>query len=180
MADVLALDLVDKNLVTDQIVISIGYDKDNLENTEIKNNYQGEVVMDYLGRKIPKGSHGSINLPFFCSSSKIILEYTTYLFDHIVNQNLLVRRLNICANHIKKESDVHQGHYQQLNLFFDVNKIEEQNKKMQNELKNENKLQKTIIDIQKKYGKNSVLKGMNYQDKATTKERNKQIGGHKA
>ena len=182
MADLLVLDLVDKGLVTDQIVITVGYDIENLTDPERSRKYHGTVVKDHYGRQIPKQAHGSINLDGHTSSTKKIMCATTELFDRIVDKNLLVRRLNITANHVVPEAGapVKNGGYEQLDLFTDFAALEAQRKREKAELDREKKMQQAMLIIKKKYGKNAILKGMNLEEGATAKDRNEQIGGHKA
>lgn len=182
MADLLVLDLVDKGLVTDQIVITVGYDIENLTDPERSRKYHGTVVKDHYGRQIPKQAHGSINLDGHTSSTKKIMCATAELFDRIVDKNLLVRRLNITANHVVPEADapVKNGGYEQLDLFTDFAALEAQRKREKAELDREKKMQQAMLIIKKKYGKNAILKGMNLEEGATAKDRNEQIGGHKA
>ena len=182
MADLLVLDLVDKGLVTDQIVITVGYDIENLTDPERSRKYHGTVVKDHYGRQIPKQAHGSINLDGYTSSTKKIMCATAELFDRIVDKNLLVRRLNITANHVVPEADapVKNGGYEQLDLFTDFTALEAQRKREKAELDREKKMQQAMLIIKKKYGKNAILKGMNLEEGATAKDRNEQIGGHKA
>ena len=174
MTDSLSLDLVEKKVVTDQIVLTIGYDAAN-------KNYQGEFVTDSYGRQMPKGAHGSSNLGRQTASSKIITEAMLKLFDRIVNPELLIRRITVVANHVISEDQVPEPRgLVQADLFTD---FEEQKKKEaleQDELEKEKRLRLAILDIKKKFGKNAVLKVMNLMDGATAKERNEQIGGHKA
>ena len=181
MTDLLVLDLVDKELVTDQIVLTIGYDIENLTNTQRAGAYKGEVTVDYYGRRVPKHAHGTVNIGRKTSSTQVIMEKVMELFEDIVDKNLLVRRVNIVANHIISEYDIlEEEGYEQLDLFTDYEKIEEKKKQEKKYLKKERNLQKTIIDLKKRYGKNAVIKGNNLQDGATTIDRNNQIGGHKA
>ena len=182
MIDLLVLDLVDKNLVTDQIVLDVGYDIENLTNPKIRETYSGEITVDHYGREVPKHAHGTINLKRRCSSTKLITEATLELFDKIVNKNLLIRRLNVTACKILSEDEIREekGKVMQMDLFTDYEALEEEKRKEDEYLDKEKKRQRAVLDMQKKYGKNAVLKGMNYQDGATTKERNEQIGGHKA
>lgn len=182
MADLLVLDLVDKGLVTDQIVITVGYDIENLTDPERSRKYHGTVVKDHYGRQIPKQAHGSINLDGHTSSTKKIMCAVSELFDRIVDKNLLVRRLNITANHVVPEADapVKNGGYEQLDLFTDFAALEAQRKREKAELDREKKMQQAMLIIKKKYGKNAILKGMNLEEGATAKDRNEQIGGHKA
>ncbi|MGM9663475.1 MAG: DNA methylase [Eubacteriales bacterium] len=182
MADLLVLDLVDKGLVTDQIVITVGYDIENLTDPERSRKYHGVVVKDHYGRQIPKQAHGSINLDGHTSSTKKIMCAVSELFDRIVDKNLLVRRLNITANHVVPEADAPEKNagYEQLDLFTDFTALEEQRKREKAELDREKKMQQAMLIIKKKYGKNAILKGMNLEEGATAKDRNEQIGGHKA
>lgn len=182
MADLLVLDLVDKGLVTDQIVITVGYDIENLTDPERKKKYHGEIVEDRYGRSIPKHAHGSINLDGHTSSTKIILAAVSELFDRIVDISLLIRRMNITANHVVSESDIPSNNiaYEQLDIFTDYAELETAREKEKSELEREKKMQQTMLTIKKKFGKNAILKGMNLEEGATAKDRNKQIGGHKA
>ena len=176
MADLLSLDLVKKGLVTDQIVISVGYDVIDLVG------YQGELKKDWYGREMPKGAHGSINLSSFTNSNKEIIKAASNLYDQIMNKSLHIRRAYIVASHVLKEEYVnnHLNDYEQLSLFVDYEEIEKQKEKMTIEKNKEKNLAKAIINIQDKYGKNALIKGMNLEEGATTIERNKQVGGHKA
>ena len=182
MADALSLDLVEKRLVTDQIVITVGYDIENLTDPERRKKYRGEVVTDRYGRQIPKHAHGTENLESFTSSTQKVVEAASVLYDRIVDKNLLIRRMNITANNIVEEKDAPQKNnsYQQLDLFTDYAAEEEQEKQEALRLDRERKLQEATITIKKKFGKNAILKGMSLQEGATAKNRNEQIGGHKA
>lgn len=172
MADLLSLELVSKRIVTDQIVLTVGYDIESL-----KKSYSGAVETDRYGRKIPKTAHSSENVGRYTSSTKLICETAMKLFDRIVDKELLVRRMYIVANHIITENDAEkEREYIQLNLFSDTGKQEAE----ENELKKERNMQKAILKIKSKYGKNSIIKGMNLKEGATALERNRQIGGHKA
>ena len=182
MADALSLDLVEKRLVTDQIVITVGYDIENLTDPERRKKYRGEVVTDRYGRQIPKHAHGTENLESFTSSTQKMVEAASVLYDRIVDKNLLIRRMNITANNIVEEKTAPQKNnsYQQLDLFTDYAAEEEQKKQEALRLDRERKLQEATITIKKKFGKNAILKGMSLQEGATAKNRNEQIGGHKA
>jgi len=181
MTDLLVLDLVDKKLVTDQMVLTIGYDIDNLTDPAIKSKYHGEVTSDHYGRQIPKHAHGTINLPCQTSSTKIIMKAVEELFDRIINWDLLVRRVNIVAARVVPERDViDKPAFEQLTLFTDYSALEEEREQEKKEREKEKKIQHAVLDIQKKFGKNAVLKGMNFEEGAMTRERNGQIGGHKA
>lgn len=182
MADALSLDLVEKRLVTDQIVITVGYDIENLTDPERRKKYRGEVVTDRYGRQIPKHAHGTENLESFTSSTQKVVEAASVLYDRIVDKNLLIRRMSITANNIVEEKAAQQKNnsYQQLDLFTDYAAEEEQEKQEALRLDRERKLQEATITIKKKFGKNAILKGMSLQEGATAKNRNEQIGGHKA
>jgi len=181
MTDLLVLELVDKHLVTDQMVLTIGYDRESLSNPEINKKYKGEVTTDHYGRNVPKHAHGSINLKKYTSSTKIIMEAMLSLFDRIINMDLLVRRVNIVANNVIPESKAVSNAmeaYEQLDLFTNYQELEEQRKKERESEEKERRLQRAVITLQRKYGKNTVIKGMNLEEGATTIERNQQIGGH--
>ena len=182
MADALSLDLVEKRLVTDQIVITVGYDIENLTDPERRKKYRGEVGTDRYGRQIPKHAHGTENLESFTSSTQKMVEAASVLYDRIVDKNLLIRRMNITANNIVEEKTAPQKNnsYQQLDLFTDYAAEEEQEKQEALRLDRERKLQEATITIKKKFGKNAILKGMSLQEGATAQNRNEQIGGHKA
>ena len=182
MADLLVLDLVDKGLVTDQIVVTVGYDIENLTDPERSKKYHGAIVKDHYGRQIPKHAHGTANLDGHTSSTKKIMCAASELFDRIVDKNLLVRRLNIVANHVLPEADAPKKNdgFEQLDLFTDYAALEVKQKKERAELEREKKMQQAMLTIKKKFGKNAILKGMNLEEGATAKDRNAQIGGHKA
>ncbi len=181
MADMLSLDLVDKRIVTDQIVLTIGYDIENLTNPLISSKYKGDISIDVYGRKIPKHAHGTINLKRQTSSSNMIIDAALELYDRIINKSLLVRRINIVANHVINENDIkHEEQYEQLDLFTDYDEVLLKRKEEDEKLLRERKMQEAVLSIKKKYGKNAVLKGMNFEEGATAISRNSQIGGHKA
>jgi DNA polymerase V len=181
MTDLLVLDLVDKRLVTDQLVLTVGYDIENLMSPDIKKSYHGAVTTDQYGRAVPKSAHGSANLGRQTSSTKLILEAVTELFERIVDKNLLIRRINITANHVVDETAVQKtDSFEQLDLFTDYVTAQAKKEEEEAELAREKKVQKTVLEIKKKYGKNAILKGMNLEEGATTLDRNRQIGGHKA
>ena len=181
MAESMALRLVAHQLVSNQLVISIGYDVESLTKPAIRNKYQGEVAMDYYGRKVPKPAHGSINLSCHTSSSKLITEAAKQLFDRIVNPDLLIRRLNICANHVIAEEELkNHASAEQLDLFADYEAIENEKKKEAAARQKERKIQEAQLAIKKRFGKNAILRGLNFEEGATAKQRNEQIGGHKA
>ncbi len=181
MADALALDLVDKGLVTNQIVITISYDVENLRDPKRRAAYHGEIVNDHYGRKIPKHAHGTISLGRPTSSARLIMEAASELYDRIVNPELLIRRLNIVAGHVIDESFANrEPQYEQLDLFTDYAALEAQREREREELEREKKIQQMILSIKKRYGKNAILKGMDLEEGATARERNTQIGGHNA
>lgn len=178
MADLLALDLVEKRLVTDQIVLTVGYDIDNLADPQRRKRYKGAVTTDRYGRKVPKHAHGTTNLARQTSSTMRITEATTELFARIVNPELLVRRISLCANRVVSEAEaVQEERYEQMSLFEEEKQGADACEEM---LERERKLQQAMLDVKKRYGKNAMVKGMNLQEGATTMERNSQIGGHKA
>lgn len=181
MTDLLTLDLVDKRLVTDQLVLTIGYDIENLTDPKIKKSYHGAITTDHYGRSVPKSAHGSANLGRQTSSTKLILDAVTELFERIVDKNLLIRRVNIAANHIVDETAAQKtDEFEQLNLFTDYMAVLEGKEAEEAELIREKGMQKAMLEIKKKYGKNAILKGMNLEESATTVDRNRQIGGHRA
>lgn len=177
MADMLALDLVGKELVTEKLVLVVGYDAENLISSNIKKSYTGQITTDHYGRKIPKHARGTANVGRYTSSAKFITDAVSELFDRIVDKNLLVRRINLTAIDVIGESDVISGqNAEQLSMFDDFTYCEQEDES----LEKERNMQKAMIDIKNKYGKNAILKGMNLKEGATAKERNGQIGGHRA
>ena len=182
MADLLSMDLVDKGFVTDQLVVTIGYDIENLTDPERRRKYRGEVVKDHYGRQIPKHAHGTINLERYTSSTKQIMDAAGELFDRITDKSLLIRRLNITATHVIDEASApsSKDNYEQLDLFTDYAALDAKRKQEDEELAREKKVQQAMLTIKKKFGKNAILKGMNLSEGATAKDRNEQIGGHKA
>lgn len=182
MADSLSLELVDKGLVTDQLVITLGYDIENLSDPQRRKKYRGEVVTDQYGRQIPKHGHGTIHLGSYTASSKRIIDKASELFDRIAGEDLLIRRLNITAERIIEEAIApkEEGAFEQLDLFTDYAALEREKEKEKTELERERKMQQAMLSIKKKFGKNAILKGMNLEEGATAMDRNGQIGGHKA
>ena len=177
MIDSLVLELVDKHLVTDQIVLTVGYDIENITNEKI--GYKGEVVTDMYGRKIPKHAHGTGNVGRFTSSTTLIMKTAMDLFERIVDENLLVRRINVVANHVRDERNIpEKKSYEQLDLLTDYEIYDAEREKEKEKLSKERRLQEAMIGLKKKFGKNAVLKGNNLQEGATARERNCQIGGH--
>ncbi len=181
MTELLVLDLVKKRLVTDQMVLTIGYDVESLSRPEIREKYHGEVKPDRYGRPVPKHAHGTANLDHPMSSTRQIMDAVMDLYERIVNPDLLIRRVNITANHVIYEGDIKppESEKRQLTIFDDVEAEQEERMLAYEAEMKERKLQHAILDIQKRYGKNALLKGMNLQEGATTIERNGQVGGHK-
>ena len=176
MTELLSLDLVKKGLVTSKLVLTIGYDIDNLTNPEISQNYNGDITIDRYGRKVPKHAHGTINIDHKTASTKIITNAVMELYERIMNKELLTRRINITAADVVNEEDYKNiKEYEQMDMFVDYNELEKQRVKE----KTEKSLQKAVINIKSKYGKIAILKGMNFIEGGTTIERNGQIGGHK-
>lgn len=179
MADSVSLDLVDKRLLTDQLVLTVGYDIESLTNPSIREKYHGKITTDHYGRQVPVNAHGTINIEEPTSAGSIISEKVAELYGRIVNPVLLVRRLNLSVNHL-----VHEEQYKkqpkivQLDLFTDYEESERQRNADLEKAEKERRRQEAILSIKKKFGKNAILKGINYADGATQKERNQQIGGH--
>jgi len=183
MTDMLTLDLVSKRLLTDQIVLTIGYDTECLTDPEIRKRYKGPVEMDHYGRAVPKSAHGSINLPGGpTSSGKVIMDAAVKLYESIVDEDLLVRRMYVVANHALPEGSkaAQQAAEQQIDIFSIMDKSAENELPSEEELAAERSQQEAVLAIRKKYGKNAIVKGMDLQDAATAMERNSQVGGHRA
>lgn len=181
MTEALCLQLVEKGLVTDQIVITAGYDIECLTNPKYINQVKGEVTTDYYGRKVPKHVHFTVNLERFCASTVYITEMIMKEFEKKANRELLYRRINVSANHIKSENDVEKrANITQLSMFADYNLEKIKEEKRDETLRKEKNIQKAYIDIKSRFGKNAIIKGSNLQEGATAIDRNKQIGGHKA
>ena len=182
MAEAMALDLVSKRLVTDQLVLTVSYDAECLARPEIRAKYHGEITSNYYGKPVPKHAHGTFNFDKPTSSSRLIMNGVAELFDRIVNADLLVRRLSLTTNHVVSEDDVaaQRSAPQQLDLFTDYEALERQHQEEQAQLDKERRMQEAQLRIKKRFGKNAILRGLNFEEGATAKERNKQIGGHKA
>ena len=181
MMDALALELVDKGLTADQVVLTIGYDIENLSDPRRKDQYRGAVVKDHYGRSIPKHAHGTENLDGPTSSGKALTEAVLRLYDRIADPKLLIRRITMAVNHVLDENAaLSKEKYEQLELFTDYHAQAAQKEKKEAEREKERRMQQAILNIKKRYGKNAVLKGTSFQEGATAKERNAQIGGHKA
>ena len=179
MADQLSLDLVDKGLVTKQLTLTVGYDRENLQDPERRKRYHGAVTRDPYGREIPRHAHGTVNLEMSTASAKALIDAASRLFDRIVNQGLLIRRLNLTAVRVLPIGSVEDAHScEQLDLFSNFGPAAEARRRQDAALARERKIQAAMLDIKKKYGKNAILKGMNLEDGATARERNRQVGGH--
>ena len=185
MADAISLELVEKRMVTNQLVLTISYDRESLTRQEIASLYHGEVVTDYYGRNVPKHAHGTANLSKHTSSSKEIISAVMSLYDSVVNKDLLIRRLNICTNHVVSEIKASSTlpskgeNVIQLDLFTDYER-ENHPKGNSDGAKKERRIQEALLNIKQRFGKNAILKGTSYAEGATARERNNQIGGHKA
>lgn len=181
MLEALSLDLVEKKLVTDQIVLTVGYDIENLTDAKRKEAYNGEIKTDFYGRQIPKHARGTANLGRKTASTRLMTDAVVKAYEENVDKNLLIRRITITANRVVPEETLSQtpAPYQ-LSLFEDYEETEKQKAKEDAELEKERKIQETLIGIKNKFGKNAILKGLNLQEGATAKDRNEQIGGHKA
>ena len=182
MADMLALDLLDRKLTTDQLMLTIGYDIENLSDLERAKKYMGEIKTDRYGRKVPRHANGSINLKMPTSSARLITDAADELFERITDEKLLVRRISITANHVCTENtdarELTTG--EQLDMFTDYDSVREKERNEKEKLEKERRRQETVLEIKKRYGKNAILRGMNLQEGATAAKRNSQIGGHKA
>lgn len=183
MADAIALDLVDKRLVTDQLTLTVSYDRESLTRPEIASQYHGELTADHYGRLVPKHAHGTANLERHSSSSSEIINAVISLYGSIVNRQLLIRRLNISTNHIITEEaarEMMKGEAIQLDLFTDYEAIAKEQEEKRQKREKERRMQEALLSIKHRFGKNSILKGTSYAEGATAKDRNSQIGGHKA
>ena len=182
MAEGMALSLVSKHLVADQLVLTVSYDAECLTRPEIREKYHGEITTNHYGKPVPKHAHGTFNFDRPTSSSRQIMDGAAQLFDRCVNADLLVRRMNITANHVVPEASVVAKDQapQQLDLFTDYEALEKQRQAEQAKLDKERRMQEVQLKIKKRFGKNAILRGLNFEEGATAKERNKQIGGHKA
>ena len=180
MAEGMALDLVSKRMVTDQLVLTVGYDAECLTRAEIREKYHGEITTNYYGKPVPKHAHGTSNFDEPTSSSRMMMDAAAALFDRLVNSDLLIRRLNLCVNHVVAESTLAARPQQprQLDLFTDYEAQERQRQEEQALRDKERRLQEAQLKIKHRFGKNAILRGLNYEEGATAKERNAQIGGH--
>ena len=182
MAESMALDLVRKRLVTDQLVLTVSYDAECLKRPEIRAKYHGEITTNYYGKLVPKHAHGSFTFDSPTSSSRLIMDGAARLYDRNVNPDLLIRRLSLTTNHVVPEAMVsaQDGTPQQLDLFTDYEKLARLRREEQARLDKERRMQEAQLKIKQRFGKNAILRGLNFDEGATAKERNKQIGGHKA
>ena len=182
MAEAMALELVSKRLVTDQLVLTVGYDAECLTRLEIRARYRGLITTNYYGKQVPKHAHGTFSIGMPTSSSRLIMEGAAELFDRIVNPDLLIRRLNLTTNHVMTEDSlaVRQKEPEQLDLFADYEARDEQRQKEQAWLEKERRVQEAQLKIKQRFGKNAILRGLDFEEGATAKERNQQIGGHQA
>lgn len=182
MAEGMALDLVSKRLVTDQLVLTVGYDAECLIRPEIRAKYHGEIVTNHYGKPVPKHAHGTFNFEKPTSSSRLIMDGAAELYDRCVNSDLLIRRLNLTTNHVVSETSISAQDKtpQQLDLFTDYEALAWQRQKEQAKFDKERRIQEAQLRIKQRFGKNAILRGLNFKEGATAKERNQQIGGHKA
>ena len=182
MAEGMALDLVSKRLVADQLVLTVGYDAECLIRPEIRAKYHGEIVTNHYGKPVPKHAHGTFNFEKPTSSSRLIMDGAAELYDRCVNSDLLIRRLNLTTNHVVSEISVSAQDKtpQQLDLFTDYEALAWQRQKEQAKFDKERRIQEAQLRIKQRFGKNAILRGLNFKEGATAKERNQQIGGHKA
>ncbi len=187
MIELISLDLLSKKLVTNQITITLNYDSENIKHSD--NGYEGPIAIDAYGRKIPKHSHGTENISNYTSSSSMLRITAMSLYDRIVNEKLLIRKITISVNKLMTQDQVNKtirqaDEHTQLSLFDELSITEENNSQDQRissekTLEKEEKIQSTVLDIKSKHGKNAILKGMNLMKGATSKDRNKTIGGHR-
>ncbi|MDE6226865.1 MAG: DNA methylase [Muribaculaceae bacterium] len=179
MADSVSLELIERRLVTDQLVLTVGYDIESLTNPEIRAKYHGKITTDHYGRQVPVHAHGTINIGHPTSSGKILIAKVAELYDRIINPDLLVRRLTLSINHLTNEqAPKGKPRVIQLDLFTDYEEEKRKKEKEEAELAKERRRQEAVLKIKKMYGKNAILKGLNYTDGATQRDRNQQIGGH--
>ena len=179
MADSVSLELIERRLVTDQLVLTVGYDIESLTNPEIRAKYHGKITTDHYGRQVPVHAHGTINIGQPTSSAKILIAKVAELYDRIINPDLLVRRLTLSINHLTNEqAPKGKPRVIQLDLFTDYEEEKRKKEKEDAELAKERRRQEAVLKIKKMYGKNAILKGLNYTDGATQRDRNQQIGGH--
>ena len=179
MTELLALDLVRKRFVTKQMVLYIGYDRTSLDGERGKK-YIGPVGIDHYGRKVPKHANGTENIDHYTSSTRALMQAVLAIYDRVVDKNLLIRRVNIAACNLIPEDEIPEEKAEQLDMFIDYEALDREKKAAQATEERERRLQRVTLQIQERYGKNAMLKGMNFLEGGTTIERNGQIGGHKA
>ena len=181
MADALSLELLDKGLVTDQLVLTVGYDIENLTDLNRKSAYKGDITVDRYGRQVPKHAHGTENLKAKTSSARLITRGMLNLYDRIADKNLLIRRITISATKVVSEKQAEEKQkYRQMDLFTDYSDLKKKEEEENARLDRERRLGQAMLSIKKRYGKNAILKGTSLEEGATAMERNGQIGGHKA
>lgn len=182
MTDLLSIDLVERRLMTDQMVLTLGYDVDNLTDPARRAAYTGPVVLDPYGRMMPKHTHGSVNLGRMTSSTRLLTDAALSIFDRIADPNLLIRRVNVVAGRVLTEdaAALEKPAFEQLDLFTDYAEKEAREQAEEASFRRERRCQEAILNIRRRYGKNAILMGMNFQEGGTTIDRNQQIGGHKA
>ncbi|MDE5874267.1 MAG: DNA methylase, partial [Muribaculaceae bacterium] len=179
MADAVSLELTEKRLLTDQIVLTVGYDAESLKTPGIYEKYDGGVRIDHYGRRVPAHAHGTVNIERPTSSGKIIIQKVGELYDRIVDRNLLVRRLTLSINRLIEEGNTKSNpKVEQLDLFSDYEEVSKRRKEEIEQLEKEHRRQQAVVKIRKMFGKNAILKGLNFNEGATQRERNQQIGGH--
>ncbi|WP_304263903.1 hypothetical protein [Kallipyga massiliensis] len=178
MADLLALDLVARGLVTDQVSLTVGYDVVNLRDPHLAQAYHGEVTKDMYDRRLPKEAHKSLPLGMATAASSVIMEALTRIFDQVVDPRLYIRRLYVVADRVMAEREVRTDQASQLDFFGRMDEAGDEGSKK--DLDKERRVQEALVEIKRKYGKNAVLRGMNLEEGATAKDRNDRIGGHKA
>ena len=183
MTDALVLDMVKKGLACDQVVLTVGYDIENLADPERRRRYRGTVTRDWYGREVPKPAHGSWNLEGYTSSTRRITEAMMALYDSIVDPALLVRRMYVIVNRVRNETEARAeaaAGSVQLDMFTDYEAQAREDAAREAQRMKEHKQQQVVLAIKEKYGKNAILRGMNLEEGATQRERNKQVGGHRA
>ena len=181
MIDSLALELLEKELVTDQVTLTLGYDRENLTDPERRKLYKGPVTTDHYGRRVPAHAHGSVSLPEATNSARQLTEQTLALFDRIVNPSLLIRRITLSAGRLLPEAEAaRKTAYEQLDLFTDYQALEKEKKQQARTAEREKHAQLAMLEVQKRFGKNAMIKGMNLEEGATGLQRNNQVGGHRA
>lgn len=173
MSEGLVLDLVEKGLVTDQVVLTVGYDKKNPAA------YSGPMEENRYGQTVPKQAHGSQNIGRTTSSTRLIMDAFLDLYDRIVDQDLYVRRMYVVANHVAPPEKAGEPAFEQLDLFTDYEERKKAEEEEAKALEKERRLQETMLRLKNRYGKNIILHGTSYEEGATGRDRNEQVGGHR-